>query len=404
MTSYQYRVRDKFGAFISGVMGGESQKAVAEKLAQMGYVPIRIIELIDRPDLNRFLETFRRVSFIDLNMFTRQLATLQKAGLPILVSLNSLKVQLANKVFKDIVEQVTRDVEGGSSLSGALAKHPYVFNALYVNMIQSGEASGKLDEALGRLTVFGEREEKFRMQIKTATRYPLIVVVAIVVGFIVLTTLVVPRFARIFNEFSAELPLPTRFLLGVNFAVTKFWWITILILGAVVFFFNKAINTTSGRLWWDSFKLKVPVFGPLTLKLSLSRFARITGTLMHSGVPLLKVLDLASEGTGNAIISRTIGHIKASVNEGKGMVEPMKASGMFPLSAIQMVSVGEDTGKLDEMLLHISDYYDSQVDYTTNNLAALIEPILILFLGGVVLLMAMGIFLPMWNMMSLFQK
>ncbi|MBI5873100.1 MAG: type II secretion system F family protein [Candidatus Omnitrophica bacterium] len=404
MPSYQYRARDKFGALISGVMGGESQKAVAEKLAQMGYVPTRIIESIDRPDLNRFLEAFRRVSFIDLNMFMRQLATLQKAGLPILVSLNSLKVQLANKVFKDIVEQVARDVEGGSSLSGALAKHPYVFNALYVNMIQSGEASGKLDEALERLTVFGEREEKFRMQIKTATRYPIIVVIAIVVGFIVLTTLVVPRFARIFNEFSAELPLPTRFLLGVNFAVTKFWWITILILGVVIFAFNKVINTSSGRLWWDSFKLKVPVFGPLTLKLSLSRFARITGTLMHSGVPLLKVLDLASEGTGNAIISRTIGHIKASVNEGKGMVEPMKASGMFPLSAIQMVSVGEDTGKLDEMLLHISDYYDSQVDYTTNNLAALIEPILILFLGGVVLLMAMGIFLPMWNMMSLFRK
>jgi len=404
MPSYHYRARDKFGKAVNGIMGADSQNAIASKLAAMGYVPIVIEEAGKEDQLSKFIGSLQRVGFQDLNMFTRQLAVLQKAGLSILMGLNSLKDQASNKTLKDILGQVIRDIEGGSNLSAALAKHPAVFNALYVNMIKAGETGGRLDEALARLTVIGEHDEVFRMRVKSATRYPLLVVCAIIIGFIVLTTLVVPRFANIYSQFSTALPMPTQILLWINSAVTKYWWISILVLGALTFGFNKLINTKKGRFWWDGLILKVPVFGPLILKLALSRFARITGILMRSGVPLLKVLELAGEGTGNVVISRAIDDIRVSVNEGKGMTEPMKASSLFPPTVIQMVSVGEGTGKLDELLLHVADYYDSQVDYVTSNLATLIEPILILVLGCAVLFMALGIFLPMWNLMSLFRK
>ncbi len=404
MPSYYYRARDKFGKAVNGIMGADSQNAIAAKLAAIGCVPIAIEEAGKENGLSKFIGSLQRVGFQELNMFTRQLAVLQKAGLSILMGLSSLRDQASSKILKDVLGQVIRDIEGGSNFSAALASHPGVFNALYVNMIKAGETGGRLDEALTRLTIIGEHDEVFRMRLKSATRYPLLVVGAIIVGFIVLTTLVVPRFAGIYSQFSTALPMPTQILLWINDAVTKYWWGSILVLTALFFGFSKLINTKKGRLWWDGLILKCPVFGPLILKLALSRFARITGILMRSGVPLLKALELAGEGTGNTIISRAISDIRVSVNEGKGMSEPMKASSLFPPTVVQMVSVGEGTGKLDDLLLHVANYYDSQVDYVTSNLATLIKPILILVLGCAVLFMALGIFLPMWNLMSLFRK
>jgi type II secretory pathway component PulF len=192
-------------------------------------------------------------------------------------------------------------------------------------------------------------------------------------------------------------------LIWANYAITQFWWLILIIAAGVIFAFNKFIKTESGKLWWDGVRLKFPVFGPLFMKITMSRFARITGTLTRSGVPILQILDLSSRGVGNAVIGRTIDTIRSSVNEGKGMSEPMKISGMFPPVVIQMVSAGEATGKVDELLLHVSDYYDSQVDYMIKNLTTLIEPILIFVLGCAVLFMALGIFLPMWNLMQLFR-
>ncbi|MDI6606505.1 MAG: type II secretion system F family protein [Candidatus Omnitrophota bacterium] len=403
MANYQYRVRDRFGKAVSGVMGGESQDAVAAKLSSMGYVPISIEEKKEVA-FSSFFDRFSKISFSDLNMFTRQLATLQKAGLPILSSLKALREQAVNKAFREIIGQILRDIEGGSSLSSALSRHPKVFNALYVNMVNSGETGGMLDQVLERLADLGEHDQKIRLRIKTATRYPVIVVVAMIIGFLVLITVVVPRFSKIYGQFTTALPLPTQILLWIQYAVSKFWWLLLLVAAALIFSFNKFINTRQGRFLWDSFKLRVPVFGPLVLKLSMSRFARLTGTLMKSGVPILKILELSSGGAGNVIISRVIDNIRASVNEGKGMTEPMKVSGIFPPVVIQMVSAGEETGKVDELLLHVSDYYDAQAEYTISNLTSLIEPILILVLGSGVLFMAMGIFLPMWNVMNLFKR
>jgi len=404
MQTYQYKARDKFGKLIAGQMAGESEDAVADKLKQISYVPVFIIEAEKIREFSRYFYRFQKVSFRHLNAFTRQFATLQKAGLTIISSLEALGEQASNKILKDTIGQVGKDIKGGSNLSSALGKHPKIFNSIYVNMIEAGEASGTLDQVLERLATLGEHEEVIQLRIKAATRYPVIVVVAIIIGFIVLTAFVVPRFAEIYSQFTTALPLPTRMLIWINYAITRFWWLVFVAIGILIFSFNKFINTKQGRPLWDNLKLKIPVFGPLVLKLTMSRFARITGTLMHSGVPLLRILELAAGGVGNVIISRTIGNIRTNVIEGKGMAEPMKFSGMFPPVVVQMVSVGESVGKVDELLLHVSNYYDSQIEYTISNLTSLIEPILIFFLGCVVLFMALGIFLPMWNLIRLFAK
>ncbi|MFA4992485.1 MAG: type II secretion system F family protein [Candidatus Omnitrophota bacterium] len=404
MPKYQYKSRDKFGKEAHGIMEAEGEDAVAQRLIQLGFTPISIAEANEAGRTLKFSSPAMRIKFSELNMFTRQLATLQKAGLPILLSLNALAEQTQNKTFKGVISQIIRDIEAGSNLSGALEKYPKIFNNLYLNMVASGEASGRLDEVLERLATLSEHDETIRLRIKSATRYPIIVVIAMIIGFAVLTVLVVPRYAKIYEQYTKALPLPTQILLWINYAVTKLWWALIGIGIAARLLFKQYVNTKIGRFSWDSLKIKVPVFGPLILKLSISRFTRITGTLMRSGIPILKILDIASGSTGNEVVSKAITNIRNNVMEGKGIAEPMKVSGLFPPIVTQMVSVGEETGKLDDLLIHVSDYYDEQVDYTINNLTSLIEPILIFVLGLGVLFMALGIFLPMWNLMSIFKK
>lgn len=406
MGLFQYKARDKFNKPINGVLSANSIDLVAIKLKSQGFIPISILpkeeEVTGRAEEKVIVRT--KVPFPEINSFTRQFHTLQKAGIPILSALGALKEQTNNPFFKKVIGQICADIEAGLSLSIALEKYPQIFNKLYTNMVKIGETSGRLSEILERLVVLGEHDERIRMRIKSATRYPTIVISALGLGFIVLTTFVVPRFAKMFGQFSVKLPLPTRILIGTHFIVTKFWWL-IIIFGIIGFFvFSRIIRAEKGRFWWDSLKLKVPVFGPMILKLILSRFARITAILLSSGVAILQVLDLASEGAGNVVVSRVIDDIKTSVNQGKGMLAPMKESGIFPPVVIQMVSAGEETGKMSELLTHVADYFDEQVDYIISNMVSLIEPILILVLGCGVLLMALGIFLPMWNMMSLFKR
>ncbi len=404
MPEYNYKARDKFGKSLSGIMQAESADAVASRLVQMGHAPILVKINEQEGILGKLSNRLNRVSFSDLNLFTRQFAVLQKSGITILQSLRTLGEQTENRLLKKTLENVSNDIQAGASFSEALSKHPAIFNTLYVNMVASGETGGILSQALARLAVLGEQEELTRMRLKQAVRYPFMVVIAILIGFLVLITTVVPRFARLYGQFNTELPLPTRIMIGLNTAITKYWFLTLVLLVAYVFILRRFIATKRGRMLWDTMKLKIPIFGELILKIIMARFTRVTATLMKSGVPILKVLDLAARGSGNALISQTIEQIMSSVNEGKGVAEPMKVSGLFPPVVIQMVAVGEETGKLDELLTDVADFYDSQIDYTISNFTSLIEPILIFVLGCAVLFMALGIFLPMWNMMSLFHR
>lgn len=404
MPDWRYKGRDKFSKLVNGAISGEDESTVAAKLTKLGITPISITEIKQPGPAVKFFSPAFRIKPSDLNIFTRELATLQNAGLPLLLSLTALRQQAQDKFFGEVITRLISDIESGASLSAALAKYPAVFNPIYINMVATGELSGELGKVLERLAVLNEHDQAIRLRIKSATRYPMVVTAALIIGFILLTTLVIPRYARIYQQHTTALPLPTQALLIINYAVTKLWWLLIIAYSGGYFLFRKYTATKNGRLSWDSLKLKIPVFGPLLLKLSVSRFTRIAGMLMHSGIPILKIMDISADSTGNQVLTNAIINIKDDVVQGRGMSESMKASGLFPPIVTQMVAVGEDTGKLDDLLIHVSNYYDEQVNFTIINLTSLIEPFLIFVLGLGVLLMALGIFLPMWNLMSIFKK
>ena len=402
MANFKYKARDKFAKLVSGVIASDTNDQAAKKLQEMGYTPISIQEVRGvRPE--EVLKKFRRVKREEINTFTRQLYSLQKAGLPLLDSLDVIAQQTRNEYFSLIIQQVARDVRGGMNLSESLRRHPKVFDDIYVNMIKSAETGGAMVEILGRLTELIEQEIDTRQRISAATRYPMIAFFTLVLGFLIVVTFVIPRFASLYSQFDAALPLPTRILIGLNLVIRRFWYLFILGLGGAVFGFISFIRSEKGKAIWDNFKLKIPVFGQLIYMLVMSRFARVTSILMKSGVPILDVLGLVRNISNNVIIARAIDNIRKSVNQGKGMSEPMKISGLFPPIVIQMVSVGERTGRMDELLLSVADYYDRESGYMIKNLTTYIEPILIFILGVMVLVMALGIFMPMWNLINVFK-
>ncbi len=401
MPNFKYTARDNFAKLVSGVIGAESQEATAKKLQELGYFPLTIKEVHRTPNFNIF--SMQRVSSQELNAFTRQLYVVQKAALPLLASLESIASQISNPYFRKVIEALAVDIKAGLSLSSALTKFPNIFDGVYVSLIKAAETSGGMVEILGRLNDLLEKDIDTRARIKAATRYPILAFFVLCAGFLIVVTFVIPRFAGIYSQFNAALPLPTQILIGTSVIMRKFWFLIIIIIAAIVFGFRRFINSTSGRLIWDNLKLKAPILGPLVTMLTLSRFARITAILMKSGVPILEVLDLVAKSTGNAVIARSISNIKESVRQGQGLSEPMKLSGLFPATVVQMVYVGEQSGKVDELLVSVADYYDSESGYMIRNLTTYIEPILIFVLAAMVLIMALAIFLPMWNLIKVFK-
>ena len=405
MASYWYKAVDKAGKVSTGTMVMDSEDGVVEKLRGADLIPVTVKPSgQEASGVNKILSMFNKIRASDLNMFTRQFGVLQKAGVSIVSSIYALKEQASNKAFKDALEKLATDIKKGESLSTVLSRHPQFFGPLYINMVKAGEESGSLVDVLERLADLGDYEEKVNMRIKAATRYPLIVITVIVLAFLVLTVMVVPRFAKVYSAANITLPIPTLILIWTNYAITRFWWALLIVFGAAAFGFYKYINTKTGRWQWDGLRLKIPVFGPLMVKITMARFTRVTGTLMRTGVPIMRIMELTSGGVGNVVIAHAIDFIKSGIKEGRGMSGSMKATGLFPPVVIQMVSVGEDTGKMDELLIHVANYYESQAAYTIENMTSLIEPMLLLVLGGGVLTMALGIFLPMWNLMQLFRR
>lgn len=402
MPNFKYKARDKFSRAISGIIVADNKDSAATKLHDMGYVPISIDEARDL-SAEQILKRFKRVPLEELSLFSRQLYSLIKAGLPLLSSLTAISEQAKSKYFKTIIQEIINDIRGGLSFSNALKKHSQVFGDMYVSMIKAAETGGSMVEILSRLTSLLEQESDTRSRIKAATRYPILAFFVLCFAFIIVVTFVIPRFAVIYSQMHASLPLPTRILIGLNVLITKKWYLFLLMIAGAIFSFFKFINSKKGRVVWDNLKLKVPVLGPLVTMLIMARFSRITALLMKSGVSILEVLDLSARTSGNIIISRAIESIKASVNQGKGISEPMKLSGLFPVIVIQMVAIGEETGKVDELLLSVADYYDLESGYMIKNLTTYIEPIMIFILAVMVLIMALAIFLPMWNLIKVFK-
>jgi type II secretory pathway component PulF len=404
MPTYKYKARDKFGKAINGVLEASGYEMAASQLDRLGYIPVSIQEKKEDIISLDFLQRYRGVSPEDLILFSRQLSTLLAAGIPLLSGLNALSEQTENKRMKEVIHTLKNDIGGGSPLSDALARHPRVFSPLYVAMIHAGEVTGALNEILDRLVTITEYEKDTRARIKAATMYPKLVTIGMSLAFIILVTFVVPRFAAMFSRFGATLPLPTRIMIGISDVFRDYWFVMLLVVSLIALGFHWSTNTQRGRLRWDGLKLRAPVFGPLLLKIAMSRFTHILGMLMRSGIHILKTLEIASATVGNRIISQEVDKVRESVREGSGLSEPLKESGVFTPMVVQMIAVGEQSGKLDEMMAKVSKYYELEVEYTLKNLSTLIEPALIVGIGGMVLFMALAIFLPMWDMARIVLK
>jgi len=341
------------------------------------------------------------VSEKQLTQFTSQLSTLQDAGLPIVSCLKILEGQLPKGLFKNVLVGVTEDVESGSSLSEALAKHPRVFDGLYVNMVRAGEAGGVLDVILARLASFKEKAAKLRRRVKGAATYPIAVLVVIVLILVFIMTSVVPKFEQVFQttKLGKEgLPGPTRAVTAVSRWLVQYWWAFFLSVFSIFWLLPRIIRSSpGGRYFMDSMRLKMPIVGPLSKKILVARFSRTFGTLISSGVPILEALEIVKGATGNAVMEKAITEVHDAIREGESIAEPLGGQKVriFDDLVVNMIDVGEKTGELDKMLIKVADNYDEEVDVAVGSLTSLLEPLLIVFMGGAVFVIVLALFLPL---------
>jgi len=405
MPNFKYRVRDRSGKAMAGTIDAPNFQMAGDRLFQLGYFPIKVEEEGKRVPLNLsdLWQRFQQVRAEEMIFFSQQLSTLYKAGVPLLTGLTSLAEQSENKKMKAMLKTISQQVEKGSTLFEAMGKYPEVFTPVYVNMIRAGETSGMLGQSLDRFVTLADREMRTRQRVKEATRYPKIVILSLTIAFGVLIAFVIPRFAEVFSRFNTPLPLPTRVMIGVNHVFHTYWYIVLAALFGIPFLIRHYIRTPQGRYLWDRFKIRMPVFGPLFLKIALSRFAYIFVMLNRSGIPILQTLEITSSTIDNVILSQSIDGIGKKVREGSSLTDAMSESGRFTPLVIQMLSVGESSGTLDEMLMRVTEYYDIEVENSIKKLSTYVEPTLTLFLGVVVLFLALAVFLPWWNLASLFR-
>src|SRR5579871_4714563 len=429
MPKFNYVAMDSHGKETKGTLEVNSQNEAIGRVKEMGLFPTKIVEVervkekadkkggkpaaggkvaakgkkggameiqIKIPGLSG------RVKSKVLTTFTRQLATLVDAGLPLLRGLRVLEKQEKNVTLRDIIGELGTSIEGGSTFSEGLAQHPKVFNRLYVNMVKAGELGGVLEVVLNRLSEFMEKAQKIKGKVIAAMFYPCAVMVVAVAIMGVLMVYVIPQFENVFKDMLSGEQLPgfTRFVLGVSRAIKDHFLITLGVIAVIIGIFIWSINTKGGRRVWDKFKLKVPVFGPVVSKVAISRFTRTLGTLVSSGVPILQALTIVRETSGNVIISNAVNAVHESVKEGETITAPLEASNVFPPMVISMVDVGEQTGALPEMLLKIADNYDEEVDNAVSAMTSLLEPIMIVFLAVVVGSIVIAMFLPLISLMS----
>ncbi|MFH2034658.1 MAG: type II secretion system F family protein [Candidatus Margulisiibacteriota bacterium] len=402
MPIFNYKAKSRYGVDISGKVEAENISAVANRLKEMGYLPLEINpqEQTLSAQLAGVSEYFSKVKAEELIIFTRQLATILDAGVPLLEALDALFEQVVNPKFKKIILKMKGDIEGGASFSEALRKEPKVFSPVYIAMVRAGESGGILGEVLARLGDLLEKDFETVRAIKSATRYPIMVISALVIAFVVVINFVVPRFAELYKAYKTDLPLPTKMLIGINGFMQRFGIFIVIFILIAAFLFKKALEVKSVRMRWDKMVISIPVFGNLLLKLSLARFCHLLGAMLKSGIPIVEAFTITQASIQNMLINKVIDDIKEDVISGKSISEPMKGSRVFPPLVVQMVAIGEKSGSLEQMLEKIGDYYDRDTDYMIKNLTPLIEPILILFLAIMVAFLAMGIFLPMWDMVK----
>lgn len=401
MPIFSYRARNASGGLVEGTLDGAASGSVADILRGQGLIPVDIREAPGRtakPAEHASAGFMRRIGHIDLLLFSRQMHTLLKAGVPIIRALAGLQDAAVNPEMKRVIGEVRDSLESGRELSQALARHPRVFSPFYLSMVRVGEATGLLEEIFYRLFEHLEFERYMREQVKSALRYPLFVMLAMAAAMVIVNIWVIPKFAQVFANFGTELPMMTRWLLDFSAFMLNYW--PHLLAGTIiaVVAFRSWLGTAAGRYAWDRFSLRIPVAGKILHKAALSRFARSFALGMRSGVPVMQALSNSAHTVDNAYVARCIDGMRQSVERGESLLRAAIGAGIFTPVVLQMVAVGEESGAVDDMMEEVGGMYRQEVEYELKTLGQQIEPILIVLLGILVLILALGIFLPMWDL------
>ena len=403
MPSFAYTGRNARGELIKGKIEGNDSGAVADQLLTTGITPVEIRQSAgdakDAGGAGWSARLFAQpVTLVDQMLFSRQMYTLLKSGVPIMRALGGLEESMINPSFKLVVADLRSGLDSGRELSACLRRHPAVFSNFYVSLVRVGESTGMLQEVFLRLYEHLEFEKEARERIKGALRYPLFVVIAMVVAVTIINVVVIPAFARLFKGFNAELPLLTQVLIGVSSFTVHYWPVILAAIIGAALGFRFWISTPAGRYTWDRLKLRLPVAGTIINKASLARFARSFALSIRSGVPVMQCLSAVAEVVDNDYLGERIEKMREGVQRGESVLRTSANAGIFTPVVLQMIAVGDETGELDDLMLEVAELYEREVDYDIKTLAAQIEPILIVFLGVLVLILALGVFLPIWDL------
>ena len=403
MPFFSYKARNASGELLTGVMEGADSGAVADQLFSTGATPVEILvtkkAATTGADIGWWQKlTEKKVSSMDVQLFSRQLYTLLKAGVPIMRGLAGLQESAISPAFGRIIKDVRESLDAGRELSAAMARHPTVFTPFYLSMVRVGEMTGRLDEVFLRLFDHLEFDRDMRARVKSATRYPSFVIVAMLVAMVIVNMFVIPQFVKVFASFNAELPLMTRILIGTSAFMVAYWPLLLVLTIAAIAGFKAWLRTVPGRYTWDRYKLKFPIAGKIILKGTMARFARSFALSSTSGVPIVQALTVVSQTVDNAYLCARVEQMRDGVERGDSILRTSVAAGVFTPVVLQMIAVGEESGSLDDLMDEIAQMYEREVDYELKTLSAQIEPILITFLGAMVLVLALGIFLPVWDL------
>jgi MSHA biogenesis protein MshG len=403
MPAFEYRAVTASGEIVTDVIEAANAQNATRELYNKGYRPISLkatkAQKTEQAASSGGMFA-KKVKLDELILFTKELVTLLQAGVPMLTSLEALSEQSASH-FGQILRDMNVSIMSGKSLSQAMDMHPKVFSKLYVNSVRAGEVSGSLDDVLLRLVSVLKHDAETRKKVKGALKYPMFVISAMIIAFAVIMIKVVPNFSKMFESFNMDLPLPTRLLMGTSTFLQQYILLIMLVVGALAGGFIFYTHTPKGKLWWDTTLLKIPVIGNLVLKSTMARFTKMFETLNRSGLPIIQTLTTVSMAVGNTFIENVIKEVTVGIEKGQGIAGSMKKYPIFPPLVIRMISIGEQSGSLDDMLDSVSQHFDMEVEYAVEGLTSMIEPILTVFIGGAVVVLAMGIFLPMWGMIGM---